>query len=87
MTVRTVESLSEEEIVQIEKWAIEGSKFMENGEHFDGYVLRSADGFLIERHPNLEKAIEGWVYEHNEKATKYNAELKSKWSEYMANYQ
>ena len=51
--IRRVESLSKAEIEEIEKWAIEGSLFLENGEHFDGYVLRGADGYLMERHPNL----------------------------------
>lgn len=59
---------------------------MENGEHFDGYVLRASNGFLIERHPYLQRAVEGWVSEHNEKASKHNAELKAKWSEYVAGY-
>ena len=86
MPIRTVESLSEQEIKDIEKWAMEAGKFMENGEYFDGYVLRSADGYLIENHPNLEKAIQGWISETNETATKHNAEVKAKWNEYVANY-
>lgn len=51
--MRSIDSLTETEINDIEKWAIESSKYMDEGYYYDGYVLRNSDGFLVERHPNL----------------------------------
>lgn len=61
--MRSIDSLTQEEIERIEKWAIENQRYLNEGYSYDGYVLRNADGFAVDRHPNLEKAIEGWVTE------------------------
>ena len=60
-SVLTVDSLSEEEKKKIEKDAIENNKCFENGEYYDGYVLRNSEGFAIEGHPYLDKVYENWV--------------------------
>ncbi len=51
--MRSRDSLLEEDIRNIEKWAIENQRYLDEGYYYDGYVLRNADGFLVERHPNL----------------------------------
>ena len=59
---------------------------MEEGFYFDGYVLRNSDGFLVERHPNLERVVQGWIEEQNARVAKFNTQLRNKWNEYVANY-
>jgi hypothetical protein len=41
---------------------------------------------LVERHPNLERAVDGWIGEENGRIVKGNAEIRSKWNEYVGNY-
>lgn len=40
--MKTIDSLTEQEIKEIEQDAIINNKCFENGEYFDGYVLRNA---------------------------------------------
>ena len=84
--MRIIESLSEQEVEGIQKWAIENQRFLPEGFYYDGYVLRNSDGFSVDRHPNLQGAVEGWITEQNARIGKFNAELKTKWNEYAANY-
>ena len=51
--IRTLDELTEEEKKKIEEEAIVNQKCFENGEFYDGYVLRNVEGFAIEGHPNL----------------------------------
>jgi hypothetical protein len=49
-------------------------------------VLRNSDGYLVEHHPHLDKAIEGWIAEENNKTAQLNAKFRTMWNEYVANY-